>query len=64
MSDTTREEPHRWLSVSETAMQLGTSSHTVRRWIKTGVLHATQPAGQKGLIRIPESEIERLERSE
>jgi excisionase family DNA binding protein len=57
----TREEPHRFLSVSEAALQLQVGSATVRRWVKSGRLHAVQPAGERGLVRIPATELERLE---
>jgi len=60
----TREEPHRFPSVSEAALQLQVGSATVRRWVKTGRLHAVQPAGEQGLIRIPATELKRLEEGE
>jgi excisionase family DNA binding protein len=53
---------NRWLSVSETAVRLGVSSPTVRRWIKGGHLVAAQPGGERGLLRVPESELARLAR--
>jgi excisionase family DNA binding protein len=43
------------------APQLQVGSATVRRWVKSGRLHAVQPAGERGLVRIPATELERLE---
>jgi excisionase family DNA binding protein len=59
MSTPTRDTPARWLSVSETAVRLGVSGPTVRRWVKAGSINAAQPSPQ-GVIRIPETELDRL----
>jgi excisionase family DNA binding protein len=55
-------DPHRWLSVSETAVRLGVSGPTVRRWVTDGHLQAAQPAGEHGVLRIPAHELDRLAR--
>ena len=57
----TREEPHRFLSVSGAAAQLKVGDATVRRWIKAGNLRALQVGGPQGVIRVPAGELERLE---
>lgn len=49
-----------FVSVSEAALRLGVSAATVRRWIRAGHLAAVQPAGEQGLLRIPEAELDRL----
>lgn len=60
MSAMTRNDsPLRWLSVAETATRLGVSGPTVRRWVHGGRLKAVQVAEQ-GVLRIPESELDRL----
>jgi excisionase family DNA binding protein len=59
----TTAEPE-FMSVSETALKLGVGAATVRRWVRTGVIHGTQPAGAGGVLRIPTTELERLERGE
>jgi excisionase family DNA binding protein len=50
----------RLLSVSEVAIRFGTSAGTIRRWIAEGRLAAVQPAGERGLVRVPEDELDRL----
>jgi excisionase family DNA binding protein len=50
----------RFLSVSEAAIQLGVSVPTLRRWIRNGYVTAAQPAGEQGVLRIPEAELDRL----
>jgi excisionase family DNA binding protein len=48
------------LTVSEAAMQLGTSAWTIRRWIAQGHLAASQPAGRGGRILIRRDAVEKL----
>jgi excisionase family DNA binding protein len=50
----------RFVSVSEAAVRLRVSAATIRRWIHAGHLAAVQPAGEQGLLRIPEAELDRL----
>jgi excisionase family DNA binding protein len=54
-----RTEP-RFLSVSETAVALGVSGPTIRRWVRDGHLLGVQVGGTDGVLRIPETELERL----
>jgi excisionase family DNA binding protein len=50
----------RFLSVSQVALRLGVNAATVRRWIHEQRLGAVQVGGTDGVLRIPETEIERL----
>jgi excisionase family DNA binding protein len=50
----------RFVSVSEAAIRLRVSAATIRRWIRAGHITAAQPAGEQGLLRIPEAELDRL----
>ena len=59
MQDPTRDQP-RFLDVGQTALALGVSGATVRRWVHNGRLKAVQPGGPQGALRIPESELQRL----
>jgi excisionase family DNA binding protein len=59
MSAYMRTEP-RFLTVAQAAVALGVSGPTVRRWIHDGHLVAVQIGGADGVLRIPETELERL----
>jgi excisionase family DNA binding protein len=50
----------KFLTVAQVAERLEIGQETVRRWIKSGKLHAVNLGGTKLGYRIPESEIERL----
>jgi excisionase family DNA binding protein len=62
MSAQIRNEPPVFLSVAEAALRLGVNASTVRKWIHDGHLKAARPGGELGSLRIPASELERLER--
>lgn len=49
----------RFLTPAEVADRLGVSSHTVGNWIRDGRLKAVRQSAR--IIRIPESELDRLE---
>jgi len=56
----THDHDVRFLDVGQTALALGVSGATVRRWVRAGHLKAAQPAGREGILRIPATELERL----
>lgn len=60
MDALTRDDPPRFLTVTETAKALGVAAPTVRRWARDGFLRAVQPAGEQGVLRIPATELQRL----
>ena len=62
MSAEIREAPM-FLSVAETALHLHVDASTIRRWVHEGHLKGVRPGGETGSLRIPASELERLERS-
>lgn len=59
MSAHMRTEP-RFLTVAQVAAALGVSGPTIRRWVKDGHLLGVQVGGTDGVLRIPETELERL----
>ena len=59
MSASPSVEP-RFLSVAQAAAALGVSGPTIRRWVRDGHLVAVQIGGADGVLRIPETELERL----
>jgi excisionase family DNA binding protein len=61
MSAPMRTEP-RFLTVGQAAAALGVSDPTIRRWVKDGHLVAVQIGGADGVLRIPDTELERLVR--
>ena len=48
------------LSIKEAVEKAGVSETTIRRWVKRGILKAVQPSGRKGLILIPEAELQKV----
>jgi excisionase family DNA binding protein len=62
MSTQVRTETPVFLSVAEAALRLGVNAATVRKWVHDGHLRAVRPGGELGSLRIPTSELERLER--
>jgi excisionase family DNA binding protein len=63
MSTQIRNESPTFLSVAEAALRLGVNAATLRKWIHDGHIKAVQPGGELGSLRIPASELERLERA-
>jgi excisionase family DNA binding protein len=59
VSAPTSVEP-RFLTVAQAAVALGVSGPTIRQWAKDGHLVAVQIGGADGVLRIPETELERL----
>jgi excisionase family DNA binding protein len=60
MEAVTSNESPPFVSVAEAALRLGVDVQTIRRWAKAGHLHAAQPAGPTGVLRIPAAELDRL----
>ena len=58
-----RNEPPVFLSVTEAALRLGVNAATIRKWVRDGHLKAARPGGELGSLRIPTTELERLERA-
>lgn len=52
--------PSETLTVEQAAKMLSCNVETVRRWIRSGKIHAVMPGGYKLGWRIPASEIARL----
>jgi excisionase family DNA binding protein len=63
MSTQIRNENPTFLSVAEAALRLGVNAATVRKWIHHGHIKAARPGGDLGSLRIPASELDRLERA-
>ena len=58
MDDTDRQMLDQTVSIHEAARRFGVSDKTIRRWIKTGKLPASQESGPYGVAwRIPETAI-------
>ena len=58
MADLTRQTPSLTVSIQEAAQRFSVSDKTVRRWIKSGKLPASQESGPYGVAwRIPETAI-------
>lgn len=51
----------RLLSIAESADRLGINYETFRRWIVKGIVKRVKRVGPR-LLRVPESEVERLSR--
>jgi excisionase family DNA binding protein len=49
------------MTTREVAERLRVGTQTVRRWVAAGTLHAIQPGGDRGHIRIPLATIEAME---
>jgi excisionase family DNA binding protein len=60
MGALTRTDSPRFLSVTEAATRFGVAGPTIRRWVRDGHLRAAQPGGEQGVLRIPETELQRL----
>ncbi len=54
----------RFLTIDEVAARLRVAPLTIRRWLQGGRIHGAQIGGPRGHWRIPESELERIERGE
>jgi excisionase family DNA binding protein len=50
----------RFLTVAQAATALRVSGPTIRRWVRDGHLLGVQVGGADGVLRIPETELERL----
>ena len=62
MSAPIRNDTPLFLSVAEAALRLGVTVSTIRKWVHDGHLKGARPGGELGSLRIPASELERLER--
>ena len=60
MGTPTRNDPLRFLSVTEAADRFGVAGPTIRRWVRDGHLRAARPGGDGGRLLIPEAELKRL----